>query len=339
MNYGLLDKKLFFFPFFEVALMAKLSKVTAAPTYTPKVRSAKGYRLTERELDVLEFILEMKFSTLEALYSKFFKVTKWGSTSNSLIWAKQRISHLVKTEMVQILTEVCNRPLYVLTQKGYRFLKNSRPTKNYCRPLFDVDGRIFDHDQRVVQVRIALESSGLIKEWISESQLSEIDEVKKYLPTEFRPDAIYINPQGQKVAFELEIARKSKDRYHKKIKRYIQVMTEGNSLSRIFEINLKSDMETLLKFSKYVAQADRINDLQIFLLTEKKLSMPYNLISDGTATQLRDRIVLSLNWSEEYYKNQSSSFLLKLLILLCWLRDNQQLKFNIGTILSCSSAS
>lgn len=226
-----------------------------------------------------------------------------------------------------------------MTQKGYRFLKNSRPTKNYCRPLFDVDGRIFDHDQRVVQVRIALESSGLIKEWISESQLSEIDEVKKYLPTEFRPDAIYINPQGQKVAFELEIARKSKDRYHKKIKRYIQVMTEGNSLSRIFEINLKSDMETLLKFSKYVAQADRINDLQIFLLTEKKLSMPYNLISDGTATQLRDRIVLSLNWSEEYYKNQSSSFLLKLLILLCWLRDNQQLKFNIGTILSCSSAS
>jgi len=217
------------------------------PKVSPKVRSAKGYRLTERELDVLEFILEMKFSTLEALHGKFFKVTKGGSTSNSLIWAKQRISHLVKTEMVQILTEVCNRPLYVLTQKGYRFLKNSRPTKNYCRPLFDVDGRIFDHDQRVTQVRIALESSGLIKEWISERQLSEIDEVKKYLPTEFRPDAIYINHQGQKVAFELEIARKSKDRYHKKIKRYIQVMTEGSSLSRIFEsVHYVCEKQTVL---------------------------------------------------------------------------------------------
>ncbi len=102
-------------------------------------------------------------------------------------------------------------------------------------------------------------------------------------------------------------------------------------------IDLKSDMETLLKFSQYVAEADRINDLQIFSLTEKKMSMPYNLISDGTATQLRDRIVQSLNWSEEYYKNQASSFLLKLLILLCWLRDNQQLRFNIGTILNCSS--
>lgn len=40
------------------------------------------------------------------------------------------------------------------------------------------------------------------------------------------------------------------------------------------------------------------------------MSMPYNLILVGTATQLRDRIIQSLNWSEEYYKNQSGSFLL-----------------------------
>lgn len=102
-------------------------------------------------------------------------------------------------------------------------------------------------------------------------------------------------------------------------------------------IDLKSDMETLLKFSQHVAEAGRIDDLLIFSLTEKKLSIPYNIVSDGTATQLRDRILQSLNWSEEYYKNQASSFLLKLLILLCWLRDNQQMKFTIGTILNCSS--
>lgn len=102
-------------------------------------------------------------------------------------------------------------------------------------------------------------------------------------------------------------------------------------------IDLKSDMDTLLKFTQYVAQADRLQDLQVFSLTEKKLSHPYNLILDRTATQLRDRIVMSLNWSEEYYKNQASSFLLKLLILLCWLRDSQQIKFNIGTILNCAT--
>lgn len=103
-------------------------------------------------------------------------------------------------------------------------------------------------------------------------------------------------------------------------------------------IDLKSDMETILKFAKYAAEADRAQDIQIFSLTDRKLSTAYNLLSDGTATQLRDRIVQSLNWSEEYYKNQASSFLLKLLILLCWLRDNKNTKFNIGTILHCSSS-
>lgn len=102
-------------------------------------------------------------------------------------------------------------------------------------------------------------------------------------------------------------------------------------------IDLKSDMDTLLKFTQAVAQADRLEDLQIFSLTDKKLSLPYNLIFEGTATQLRDRIILSLNWSEEFYKNQASSFLLKLLIVLCWLRDNQGFQFHLGTILDCAN--
>lgn len=102
-------------------------------------------------------------------------------------------------------------------------------------------------------------------------------------------------------------------------------------------IDLKSDMETLLKFSQYVAEANRIDDLMIFSLSEKQMSLPYNLIEDGTATQLRDRIINSLVWSEEFYKNQSSSFLLKLLILLCWLRDQKQEIFHIGTVLDCAT--
>lgn len=100
-------------------------------------------------------------------------------------------------------------------------------------------------------------------------------------------------------------------------------------------IDLKSDMDTLLKFSQFVSDAGRMEDLLIFSLSEKAMSLPYNLISDGTATQLRDRIMMSLNWSEEYYKNQSGSFLLRLLMLLCWLRDSDLIQFNLGTVLNC----
>lgn len=102
-------------------------------------------------------------------------------------------------------------------------------------------------------------------------------------------------------------------------------------------IDLKGDMDTIMKFTHYLADCDRLGDLQIFSLSDQKMSMPYNLIQDGTATQLRDRIMMSLTWSEEFYKNQSASYLLKLLIGLCWLRDHQQLKFHLGTILKAVS--
>lgn len=102
-------------------------------------------------------------------------------------------------------------------------------------------------------------------------------------------------------------------------------------------IDLKGDMETVLKFSQYLAECNRLEELQIFSLSDQKISMPYNFIQDGTATQLRDRIMTSLIWSEEFYKNQCASYLLKLLIGLCWLRDNKKYRFHLGTLLKGAS--
>jgi hypothetical protein len=91
------------------------------------------------------------------------------------------------------------------------------------------------------------------------------------------------------------------------------------------------------KFTKFTAQADRMDDLQIFSLSDQKLSNSYNLIGSGTATQIRDKIMMSLVWSEEYYKNQSASYLLKLLIGLCWLRDHKSVKLHLGLLHECCS--
>lgn len=103
-------------------------------------------------------------------------------------------------------------------------------------------------------------------------------------------------------------------------------------------IDLKGDIETVLKFSGYAKEANRLQDLKIFSLTEKDLSSPYNFVSEGTATQLRDKIMLSLNWSEEFYKNQSASFLLKLLIGFCWLRDHLQMNITLSMILKATES-
>ena len=101
-------------------------------------------------------------------------------------------------------------------------------------------------------------------------------------------------------------------------------------------IDLKADIETIQKFTQIAKANGRGEDLKIFSLSDQKLSSNYNLVGNGTATQLRDKIMMSLNWSEEYYKNQSASFLLKLLIGLCWLRDNKDQAFQISTILEAA---
>jgi conjugal transfer pilus assembly protein TraD len=103
-------------------------------------------------------------------------------------------------------------------------------------------------------------------------------------------------------------------------------------------IDLKGDRETLMKITQFAAASNRLEDLELFSMSDIKFSHPYNLLNGGSPTQLRDRIMCSLNWSEEYYKNQASSFLLKLMLVLCYLRDQQNLRFHIGDILQATNS-
>lgn len=213
----------------------------------PKIEHYEKFRVTSRDLDIIEYILEMKFSCIEDIHFKFFKVTKSGLQSSCLRWARERISNLVRLNYISVIKDVCHKTLYTVTTRGYFYLKNSRNQKIYSRPLISVDNRTFDHDHRVIRLRNILEEQKKASNWISERQLSEIDEVKKYLSTEFRPDAVYKDSEGRKVAFELEIARKSKERYQTKIKRYIQIMSDPNLSSVLFEkVHYVCEKQTVL---------------------------------------------------------------------------------------------
>jgi type IV secretory pathway TraG/TraD family ATPase VirD4 len=101
-------------------------------------------------------------------------------------------------------------------------------------------------------------------------------------------------------------------------------------------VDLKGDRDTIEQIHSHAVQANRLEDIQMFHLSDPR-SLKYNLIGEGTATQLRDKIMLSLNWSEEFYRNQSSSFLLKLLIGLCYIRNTTKFEFDLNIILKCCS--
>lgn len=94
-------------------------------------------------------------------------------------------------------------------------------------------------------------------------------------------------------------------------------------------IDQKGDLETIELFSTFVRNANREKDLKVFSLSDSTKSAPYNLLNNGTATELRDRIMGSLNWSEEFYKNQASSFLLSLLTGLTILREKGKLQLDL----------
>lgn len=101
-------------------------------------------------------------------------------------------------------------------------------------------------------------------------------------------------------------------------------------------VDLKADFETIRQVVSVVKASDRLEDLYIFSCGNPEISSPYNILGSGTANQLKDRIMGALNWSEEFYKNEASSFLLKLLRGLVVNRDVNETAFDLGTILKCA---
>jgi type IV secretory pathway TraG/TraD family ATPase VirD4 len=101
-------------------------------------------------------------------------------------------------------------------------------------------------------------------------------------------------------------------------------------------IDQKGDRDTVELFTRFVRDANR-KDLKVFSLSPHDRSATYNILSNGSANELRDRIMQSFIWSEEFYQNQAASFLIRLLIGLVWLRENRGLKLDAGVILECMS--
>ncbi len=196
----------------------------------------EGLRITARDLEILKFVLEMKFSIIPDIQMKFFCCGQNGQSSKSLIWTKQRIQKLVAVDFLKFEHQASIKNPIVATPKGYFFLKNSLSKSELCRPLFSIDNRTFEHDLQVSKLRIQMECTEKASDWISERQLCDNSEYSNYFSNEYRPDGIYTSETGQKVAFELEIARKSKSRYQQKIRRYIDLLLNQNMKSKPFDL-------------------------------------------------------------------------------------------------------
>lgn len=77
-------------------------------------------QLTQRDLEIISFVCDMKFASLDDIYEKYFKKLKDGTLSKSTWWARQRLNELFKHKYLNRIYSFSERKAYYLgTLKGY----------------------------------------------------------------------------------------------------------------------------------------------------------------------------------------------------------------------------
>lgn len=97
-------------------------------------------------------------------------------------------------------------------------------------------------------------------------------------------------------------------------------------------LDMKGDRESIEEMIHFVKESGRENDLEIFSISDADISGHYNLVEEGNATEIRDKIIGAMVWTEEFYKAQAMSYLLKILTVLVWFRDHQGKRFDLHTV-------
>lgn len=209
------------------------------PELTPKktrVRRDRSVVLSERDLNILEYILDMKFASIQDVFEKFFKVTLSGEEAKSNEWAVRRLQQLSRAGYLKGTHSFSLRDkFYVATMRAYYAVSRAYPEKEVVKPSMVIDQRTFDHDWLVLRARIMLENKRAASCWISDKRLRSNQELAGGLTLSKVPDGIFINEKGERVAFEFELSKKPHEVYREKIKKYVSMIRNPMGGVRVFE--------------------------------------------------------------------------------------------------------
>ena len=182
--------------------------------------------LNGRDLDVLYFVFQMRFATSVQIMKACFSQTKDGNIRTSDKYIKARLLQLVENKLLsthlppiggsqKYLYSVTRKTLSILDGKGLPILVSSVPRYRT---------QDFEHDFHVIDCRLALEKSKRATDWIPEFQIRGRFNAFENLAAKYIPDGLFINKLGELTAFEMEISRKSKERYEDKIQKYVSLV-------------------------------------------------------------------------------------------------------------------
>ena len=113
--------------------LALLEEVTEREEKRTKFRNTF---LTERDCEVIEFIIEMKFASVVEVFDRFFKVTLSDEESKSNLWARKRLMQLKQGGFLRANRTPNERETYYsATYKAFYALSNIYPEKAICKPV------------------------------------------------------------------------------------------------------------------------------------------------------------------------------------------------------------
>jgi hypothetical protein len=234
-----------------------------------------GIQLTERDLDILAFLLQMKFATVKELQHKFFRKLKDGKVSNSEWYARERMRLLWKHGLVETVRfRYTDYKYFIATDLAFEILSgNAERMDKVAKPIRQIDIRTFEHDAMLMKLRLHLEDTESVKNWKSERVIKRDLFFQGKLARDYVPDAVYENEAGETVAYELERTMKSRKDYREKIGKYVRIVRK-----QMIAGPLKFDKARFVCATPRIAEALKI-EARIFNNTENPL-MTFELLKD-----------------------------------------------------------
>lgn len=177
----------------------------------PREKERRPIALGVRDLAILGWMAEHRFSTKELLVDRFYssstRIRPGAKPSGS--YGSQRIGQLEREGYLRRSRyRVHSTAPLLLSDLGYRLLHGRELALGY-HPLADLDIESFEHDVWAQRLRIAFERDLGCSRWRTERSL-KMAAGKAGLP--YVPDARFYSPNGQAWNLEVERTPKRADR-------------------------------------------------------------------------------------------------------------------------------
>lgn len=227
----------------------------------------KLMKITERDVEILSWILEQKFMTERQVGQVFWKgLTDWSREVNKRLNEMRKAGLLKKGR-----TQVYRSSMYLVTREGVRQLKAFGRDQGLGE-VRDTDYADYRHDLVVTDIRMMFHGWGY-RDWLSERVLLRRNDLKRI------PDGMIFN-QGKYIAVEYEASQKSKRRYREIFLNY----GFDKQIDKVIYVAATAELtETLLK------QGSICRKLHFVLLEDlKKDPMRAKLTGTSGECSLRD---------------------------------------------------